>query len=261
LCRDSIVRVPKDATRNLWAVSTDGRPPWRPRARAAASQAAARLADGADHLCGRPAGYGKTTVLAQWAKGKGRRVAWVSVDRRDNDPAVLLTYVAVALDRVEPIDPAVFRILASPGVSVLATVLPRFMAAISLMREPVALVLDHVELLENRECLDAVAEPALGLPAGSQLALASRHTPALPVALLRGRGRVVEVGVAELVGRTEGWPVGLYLAALALKASGDHNTMAGSTMAGSRSPGTIGSSPTICTRSFWPIFRRSWWPF
>ena len=196
-----------------------------------------------------PAGYGKTTVLAQWAKHKGRRVAWVSVDRRDNDPAVLLTYVAVALDRVEPIDPEVFQILASPGVSVLATVLPRFMAAISLMREPVALVLDHVELLENRECLDAVAELALGLPAGSQLALASRHTPALPVALLRAQGQVVEVGVAELamdqqearallvgagveladeavaelVGRTEGWPVGLYLAALALKAGSQHH--------------------------------------
>jgi LuxR family transcriptional regulator, maltose regulon positive regulatory protein len=204
-----------------------------------------------------PAGYGKTTVLAQWAERKGRRVAWVSADRDDNDPAVLLTYLAVALDRVEPIDPGVFQALASPGVSVVATVLPRFVSAISLMSEPVALVLDHVELLENRECLDAVAELALGLPAGSQLVVASRRTPPLPVALLRAHGQVVEIGVAELamdhqearalltgagveladeavaelVGRTEGWPVGLYLAALALKASG-HQHQAGLAVTG-----------------------------
>jgi LuxR family transcriptional regulator, maltose regulon positive regulatory protein len=49
-------------------------------------------------------------------------VAWVSLDRRDNDPVVLLSYLAVALDRVQPIDPAVFEALAAPGVSVL----PRF---------------------------------------------------------------------------------------------------------------------------------------
>jgi LuxR family transcriptional regulator, maltose regulon positive regulatory protein len=52
-----------------------------------------------------PPGYGKTTLLAQWSRRKGQRVGWVSVDRRDNDPVVLLTYLAVALDRVEPIDP------------------------------------------------------------------------------------------------------------------------------------------------------------
>jgi LuxR family transcriptional regulator, maltose regulon positive regulatory protein len=58
-----------------------------------------------------PAGYGKTTLLGQWAERTRRRVAWVSVDRRDNDPVVLLTYLAVALDRVEPIDPGVFQAL------------------------------------------------------------------------------------------------------------------------------------------------------
>ena len=191
-----------------------------------------------------PAGYGKTTLLAQWAERKGGRVAWVSVDRRDNDPVVLLSYVAVALDRVEPIDPGVFQALAATGVSVLATVVPRLAAAVSQMTEQIAVVLDHVELLDNRECLDAVAELAVRLPAGSQLLLASRHTAPLPVALLRAKGQVAEVGadelamdqpeaqallegagvqltsaeVAELVKRTEGWPVGLYLAALARKA-------------------------------------------
>jgi LuxR family maltose regulon positive regulatory protein len=196
-----------------------------------------------------PAGYGKTTLLAQWAERKGGRVTWVSVDRRDNDPVVLLTYIAVALDRVEPIDQEVLQALAAPRVSVVATVVPRFASAISAMTEPVAVVLDHVELLDSQECLDAVAELAMRLPTGSQLLLASRRTPPLPVALLRAQGQMVEIGadelamdqqearallegagvgladaeVAELVGRTEGWPVGLYLAALALQAGGQQH--------------------------------------
>jgi LuxR family maltose regulon positive regulatory protein len=192
-----------------------------------------------------PPGYGKTTLLAQWARRKGR-VGWVTVDPRDNDPAVLLTYLAAGLDRIEPIDPAIFRTLASPGTAVAATIVARFAAAVAALTAPVALVLDHVELLHNPHCLDVVAELAAQLPRGSQLVLASRARPPLPVALLRARGRVVELGVdelvmdqreahallqgtgvqladadtAELLQRTEGWPVGLYLAALALKAGG-----------------------------------------
>jgi LuxR family transcriptional regulator, maltose regulon positive regulatory protein len=193
-----------------------------------------------------PAGYGKTTLLTQWGRSKGDRVGWVSLDARDNDPVVLLTYLAVALDRIEPVDPMVFRALASPGVSVLTAAVPRLVTAVAAMSEPVALVLDQVESLDDQRCLDAVAELALALPAGSQLALAARRAPTLPVALLRARGGVVEVGAAELamndrdatalleeagvrpsdpevpelVKRAEGWPVGLYLAALAVQAGG-----------------------------------------
>ena len=193
-----------------------------------------------------PAGYGKTTLLTQWGRSKGDRVGWISLDSRDNDPVVLLTYLAVALDRIEPVDPGVFRALASPGVSVLTAAVPRLASAVAAMSEPVSLVLDQVESLDDQRCLDAVAELALALPAGSQLALAARRPPALPVALLRASGQVVEVGpaelamddreatalleeagvgpsdpeVPELVKRAEGWPVGLYLAALALQAGG-----------------------------------------
>ena len=193
-----------------------------------------------------PAGYGKTTLLAQWVQQEPRPVAWVSVDRRDNDPTVLLAYLAAALDRVQRIDPAVVQALTAPGVSVMATVVPRLVAAVWSMTDPVAVILDHLELLANQECLDAVAEVALQLPPEWQLALASRTKPPLPVALLRAQGRVVEIGtdelamndqearallagagvgfsdleVAELIGRTEGWPVGLYLATLARQAAG-----------------------------------------
>jgi LuxR family maltose regulon positive regulatory protein len=192
-----------------------------------------------------PAGYGKTTLLAQWDQRTAHRVVWVSLDQRDNDPVVLLTYVAVALDRVEPIDPRIVRGLAGPGASIVGAV-PRLAAAMAAMSQPVALVLDHLELLGNQQALDAVAELAAQLPTGAQLLVASRARPPLPVALLRGQGRVVELGVEELamdhqetrlllegagvglddgevdelLARTEGWPVGLYLAALAHKAAG-----------------------------------------
>jgi LuxR family maltose regulon positive regulatory protein len=78
-----------------------------------------------------PPGYGKTTVLSQWAERNGQSFAWVSVDERDNDPKVLLTYVAEALNAVEPIDERVFDVLASPGSSVPGAIVPRLEAAIS----------------------------------------------------------------------------------------------------------------------------------
>ncbi|HJW60007.1 MAG TPA: hypothetical protein VJ931_10295, partial [Actinomycetota bacterium] len=190
-----------------------------------------------------PAGYGKTTLLAQWAQRRGPGVGWVSVDERDNDPAVLLTYLAVALDRVEPIDPRVVRGLAGPGASIVSAV-SRLAAAMAVMTQPVALVLDHLDQLNNRQCLEVVTDLAAEVPIGSQLLVASRARPPLPVGLLRTQGQVVEIGVQELamdqqeaaallegagvqlaeaevnelVGRTEGWPVGLHLAALAVKA-------------------------------------------
>jgi LuxR family maltose regulon positive regulatory protein len=192
-----------------------------------------------------PPGYGKTTLLAQWAERRGGRVGWVTVDPHDNDPAVLLTYLAVALDRVGPIDPKIFQLLASPTSHVSPAVVPRLTAAMSAMTEPVALVLDHVELLDNRESLDALAQLAVQLSGGSRLALASRTRPRLPLGRLRGQGRLMELGAADLAmdqgearallagaevrlpgehavelhRRTEGWPAALYLAALALRAA------------------------------------------
>jgi LuxR family maltose regulon positive regulatory protein len=223
-------------------------PPWPPTGTVPRTALLERLlaAPATRLLCvAAPPGYGKTTLLAQWAERRSG-VAWVSLDRRDNDPVVLLSYLAVALDRVQPIDPGVFQILASPGASTPASLVPRFAAGLSSMTRPVTVVLDNLELLANQDCLDAVAEVALRLPAGSQLALASRARPPLPEALIRPRGQLVEVGpeqlamdgqearalleqagvrlsddqVAELLERTEGWPVGLYLASFAVAAEG-----------------------------------------
>ncbi|MGH3668680.1 MAG: hypothetical protein ACRDU7_10335, partial [Acidimicrobiia bacterium] len=75
------------------------------------------------------AGYGKTTLLGEWAGNDSRAVAWISLDAGDNDPVVLMTHLAVALDRIEPLSPLVFAALSSQGASVIATVLPRLGAA------------------------------------------------------------------------------------------------------------------------------------
>src|SRR6516165_6346279 len=89
-----------------------------------------------------PAGYGKTTLLSQWAERNGQAFAWVSVDEKDNDPKVLLTYVAEALDAIEPVGRRVFDALASPASSVPGSVVPRLGAALASMTTPVVLVLD-----------------------------------------------------------------------------------------------------------------------
>jgi LuxR family transcriptional regulator, maltose regulon positive regulatory protein len=193
-----------------------------------------------------PAGYGKTTLLSQWPERTGQAIAWVSVDEGDNDPKVLLTYLAEALDAIEPVGKRVFDALASPASSVPGSVVPRLSSAFSSMISPVVLILDDVHLLHNSECRAALSVLADHVPAGSRLVLAGRTEPPLRVARLRAEGRLLEIGpgdlsltveeaasllraaevvlgeddVAELHRRTEGWPVGLYLAALYLREGG-----------------------------------------
>ena len=193
-----------------------------------------------------PAGYGKTTLLSQWAERNGQAFAWVSVEEPDNDPKILLTYVAEALDAVEPIDGRVFDALASPGSSVPGSVVPRLGSAFSSMSTPVVLVLDDVHVLHNSECRAALSVLADHVPGGSRLVLAGRAEPPLRVARLRAEGRILQIGpddlaltaseaslllrnadvalgeddVAELHRRTEGWAAGLYLAALYLREGG-----------------------------------------
>jgi len=193
-----------------------------------------------------PAGYGKTTLLSQWAEQNGQAFAWVSVDEADNDPKVLLAYVAAALDAVQPVGARVFDALASPVSSVPGSVVPRLGSAFASMTTPVVLVLDDVHVLRNPECRGALSVLADHVPGGSRLVLAGRDEPPLRVARLRAAGRIAEIGrgdlalsreeaallldaaeaavgaadVTELHRRTEGWAAGLYLAALAVRAGG-----------------------------------------
>jgi LuxR family transcriptional regulator, maltose regulon positive regulatory protein len=193
-----------------------------------------------------PAGYGKTTLLSQWAGRNGQPFAWVSLDEADNDPKVLLSYVAEALNTVEPIDEQVFDALAFPGSSVPGSVILRLGSAFASITSPMVLILDDVHVLRNSKCRAALSVLADHVPGGSQLVLAGRGEPPLPVARLRTEDKILEIGsddlslnhadassllrgagvtlgedeVADLHQRTEGWPAGLYLAALYLREGG-----------------------------------------
>ena len=95
-----------------------------------------------------PAGYGKTTVLAQWAERDERRFAWVALDRRDNDPLVFLRDIVAAMDVIGPVDRRVAKALASSEDSIWARAVPRVAAMIAAADEFV-LVLDDAHVLER----------------------------------------------------------------------------------------------------------------
>jgi LuxR family maltose regulon positive regulatory protein len=186
-----------------------------------------------------PAGYGKTTLLALWAAADDRPFAWLSLDPQDNDPIVLLTHLAVALDRVSPLPAGIFDALHSVGASVPGTVVPRLGAALARFPREVVLVVDDVHHLQDGPSLDALITLVGHARATVQIALAGRGMP-VPMARQHAQGRAVEISaeglafsedgarallraagadlpdeeVDALVGRTEGWAAGLYLAAL-----------------------------------------------
>src|SRR4051794_7093239 len=194
-----------------------------------------------------PAGYGKSMLLAQWGRGSGPRNAWISCDDGDNDPAVLLTCLAAAVAGVGAVDPERLRSIArGAGITTVLTLIE----AIPPDFGPATVVLDQVESITNRECHDVLAEFVLRLPPGWQVAMASRHALPLPIPRLRLEGGVLEVGAkdlamtdqeamgllagagvahdersaADLVHRTEGWPIGLYFAGLAMTMGADGKT-------------------------------------
>jgi LuxR family maltose regulon positive regulatory protein len=174
-----------------------------------------------------PAGYGKTTALSEWAEKDGRPFAWLDLGDEDNDAAHLLASITLALDDIEP------------GIADLP--LDRLGPAIAGRQRPFVLVLDDVHVLTASGSLELLEAIVDHLPPGSQLALASRTEPALPIGRLRAHRRLVELrsrdlvmtrgeaavlltglglrsaDVDMLVQRTEGWPAGLYLAALSLQ--------------------------------------------
>ncbi len=193
-----------------------------------------------------PAGYGKTTLLAQWAAEDPRPFAWVSLDHRDNDPAAFLTYVSAAVDGIKPVDAGVFRAAASGADSLWTIGLPRLGAALAAIGDPLVLVLDDVHELRDRDCLDALESIAKHLPEGSQLVLVGRGEDGLPLARLRTEGSLLAIGPSDLAlsdaeakalfvaagveltdtvasalnEQAEGWVAGLYLAVLFTEEAG-----------------------------------------
>ncbi len=198
-----------------------------------------------------PAGYGKSTLLAEWAATEDRPVAWVSLDRFDDDPAALLPTLASAYAQITPGDTDLVADVR--GVSVLGRAAPRLASAFAATPSPFVLMLDDLHELRSPDCHDALGVVISAIPRGSQLVAASRaEQPHLP--RLRASGDAFELRTGDLAldaaaaqhifsqaqvhlapelaatvtERTEGWPVGLYLAALIAKESPDHaDTVAG----------------------------------
>lgn len=203
-------------------------------------------------LVAAPAGWGKTTILAEWlASRPGRRYAWVLVDRGDNDPARFWTYVVAALQTVEPdIGTAALAQLRDSGTSVVDMVLPGLINDLAALTEPVVLVLDDFHVIAAKDIHAQVAFLLEHLPRSLHLAIATRSDPAVGLARLRARGEVNELraeqlrfseqetfallndtlrlgldaaDISRLQHRTEGWAAGLYLAALSLRSRGDRH--------------------------------------
>jgi LuxR family maltose regulon positive regulatory protein len=190
-----------------------------------------------------PAGYGKTTLLADWRDQDSRQFAWLSVNDRDNDPAHLLASIANALHDIEPVERDVFDSLSVCSPDIADVVLPYLSRTLEGRQRPFVLVLDDAHRLHGSESLGALSDLIEHVRPGSQIAVGSRRDPGLPIGRLRAHRMVVELrapdlamradeaagllelagcepdddGVAELLLRTEGWPAGLYLAALALR--------------------------------------------
>jgi LuxR family transcriptional regulator, maltose regulon positive regulatory protein len=213
-----------------------------------------RLSRGAESaltLVSAPAGFGKTTLLAEWlavAAADGRAVAWLSLDQRDNDPALFWTYLVAALKTAAPGAGAGALLLLQPpeppGEAGIVTLL-NDLDAIS---NDVVLVLDDYHVIDARDVQDGMAFLLEHLPPAIHLVIGSRTDPALPLARLRGRGELAEIraadlrftpgeaaaylngvmglvltaaDVAALEGRTEGWIAALQLAALSMQGRED----------------------------------------
>jgi LuxR family maltose regulon positive regulatory protein len=198
-----------------------------------------------------PAGYGKTTLLRQWMERDLRPFAWVRLHPDADDPTVFLSYVAVALDRVEPLDDAVFQAIRAPH-RLWSTAVPRLSAALSTGTTPLVLVLDDLHRLTGRDALDAVGLLCEHVPPGSSLVLVGRTEPPVGISRLRSQGALREIGpdglrldsseaaelvryagaelapadIEDLTQRAEGWAAGLYMAALAVR-SGAPDAAAG----------------------------------
>ena len=200
-----------------------------------------------------PAGYGKSTFLAEWAAAENRRVAWVSLDPFDDDPAMLLVSLASAYCRAGLGGADLVAGIGGTGVSLLGHAAPRLAAELRASPVPFVLMLDDLHELQSPGCQDVLGMLISAIPHGSQLATASRceqsHLPRL-----RTSGAVLEFEAGDLAldaagarqifaservsltpeqaatmtNRTEGWPAGLYLAALIAKQSGNQEpTVAG----------------------------------
>ena len=200
-----------------------------------------------------PAGFGKSTLLSAWqqAQGGDRPTAWLTIDEGDDDAVVLWSHLIEALARVCPRVRDADLMPLVPAAPLLEVVLPRLVNAL-VEASDVVLIVDDFHRLSGAFARDSVAWFVDHMPAAVQLVLSSRTDPAFPLGALRAHGQLLELradelrftvseaeeflngrlgldlepgDVALLVSRTEGWPAGLYLAALSLTGSADKHAL------------------------------------
>lgn len=196
-------------------------------------------------LVSAPAGAGKTTLLLQWFDESTLPKTWLTLAADADDPVVLLTYLALALGRVADTGPTVLEWLRLPAPPIREAILPTLAAALA-AAPPFLVVLDDGQRLTAEPCWQLLAVLFEALPADARVAIATRRDPEIPLARLRAAGRLAELRFAELalndgeatrllemnghhadeqvvaalLGVTEGWAAGLYLAALSSDAKG-----------------------------------------
>ncbi|HEV8156155.1 MAG TPA: hypothetical protein VGP67_11505, partial [Gaiellales bacterium] len=228
-------------------------PRWR-RSLVARPRLSERLRRGAESaltLVSAPAGFGKTTLLAEWlavAAADERSVAWLSLDQRDNDPALFWTYLVAALNTGAPAVGAGGLLLLQRPQPPNEAGLVALLNDLDAISNDVVLVLDDYHVIDARDVQDGMTFLLEHLPPQIHLVIASRTDPALPLARLRGRGELTEIraadlrftpgeaaaylngvmglaltaaDVAALEGRTEGWIAALQLAALSMQGRED----------------------------------------
>jgi LuxR family maltose regulon positive regulatory protein len=195
-------------------------------------------------LIAAPAGYGKTTLLSSWAAGCGRPVAWLSLDKNDQQIGRFLSYLLAALQAVDQTIGNEAAHLVTATQVLPETVLTSLINDLDTTRGEIALVLDDYQFISNQAIHEAVAFLLEHCPPTLQLLIASRSDPPLPVARLRARGQMIELraadlrftaaeaaqflnditslhldarSIAVLEERTEGWIAGLQMASIALQ--------------------------------------------
>jgi LuxR family maltose regulon positive regulatory protein len=194
-----------------------------------------------------PAGFGKTTLLTEWlaagpARPAGERlVAWLSLDRADNDPASFWTYVIAALrTAASGVGESALAFLQAPQPPPIETVLTALLNDLGATASEIVLVLDDYHVIDAGDVQDGMAFLLDHLPPWLHVVIASRADPALPLARWRARGelrftpdeaavylnetmglQLTARDVAALEGRTEGWIAALQLAALSMQGRDD----------------------------------------
>jgi LuxR family maltose regulon positive regulatory protein len=153
-------------------------------------------------LVSAPAGFGKTTLLTDWLTASPADKffpTWLSLDQRDNDPALFWPYVVAALSTADPdVGKNSLSLLRSPQPPAIQVVLVTLLNDLNALPSEIVLVLDDYHLIESREIQDGMAFLVEHLPPQVHLVLASRADPPLPLARWRGRGELVEIRAADL---------------------------------------------------------------